>query len=996
MRREISSLVLLALWLLFLASGPLHAQGIQTGTIRGVVTDQQNLPAPGTVVTATSPSLQAPRSTVTDRQGIYAIPGLPPGTYEVRYELPAFETVTQTVSVPLGLPVVIDVTLRPGGLTETVQVASALPAPLSTAVVGQNIRSEEIESLATPRTIQGIAQLAPAVNEQSPNAGQLIVNGAFAYDNVFMVNGVDVNDNLFATPQNLFIEDAIEETQVLTSGISAEYGRFTGGVINAITKSGGNEFSGSGRINFFNDSWTTETPFEECADTGLVVCSRATEHLDKLNRTYEGTFGGPVLRDRLWFFLAGRHQKSSGQTTLQQTGIVVPTSDENKRWEVKLTGTVANNHTLQGGFLDDPRKRQNNSGIQSLLIDPRSEVDRENPNWYSYGNYRGVLGANTLVEVQASERRFEFKGDGGTSLDIVDSPFVGVCYCNVFNAPYFDATDPEARNNRQITGNVTNFWEGAGRHETKAGYEFFRSTRTGGNSQSSTSYVFAADFLAANGSPAVDPQGRLIPVFVPEVTTLYYYPAVRGATMNIDNQSFFVQDHWVLNDRITADLGFRYEHVKAVSTGDIVSIDTGRIVPRLAMAWDLAGTGERIVNVTYGQYSGRYNEALIGANSPVGNPAEVSATYLGPAGQGLDFAPGFDLANYPINADNASAADPLQNVFMDDGVQSPLLHEFTTSFGESFMDGRGHAEASYIFRRTTSLIDDFSTLETGTTDVVVQGINAGTFTNTVYRNVDSDVAWRRFQSIVLQSRFRVSNNLTVNGHYTVQLENDGTYEGEETNQPGDVSAIGDYPEAFPANRYYPAGRLQSFQRNRFRAWAVWVQPLGRAGDISVSGLFRLEGERAFSYGIRNVSTNATQAAILAAAGYTDAPTQTHLYFGDERGTGRFPGYGLFDLSFNYNIPVFRTLRPWIKFDIYNALDNRKLIAWNTTVSQDPNSPLDAVGLRTGFVEGSSFGRATGNTVTNMGANGTIDAFPRAFSGAPAGGRTFRMAVGFRF
>src|SRR5439155_21841529 len=139
--------------------------------------------------------------------------------------------------------------------------------------------------------IQGIATLAPAVTEYTPNASQLVINGAFAFDNVFMMNGVDINDNLFANPQNLFIEDAIEETQVLTSGISAEYGRFSGGVINAVTKSGGNTFSGSGRINFLNPSWTTQTPFE---------VSRGTKHLDVLSRTYEGTFGGPIARDRLW------------------------------------------------------------------------------------------------------------------------------------------------------------------------------------------------------------------------------------------------------------------------------------------------------------------------------------------------------------------------------------------------------------------------------------------------------------------------------------------------------------------------------------------------------------------------------------------------------------------------------------------------------------------------------------------------------------------------
>src|SRR2546423_1418069 len=130
------------------------------------------------------------------------------------------------------------------------------------AVVGVNLKHEEIEALATPRTLQGIATLAPSVSEYSPNGGQLVINGAFAFDNIFMVNGVDVNDNLFANPQNLFIEDAIQETQVLTSGISAEYGRFGGGVVNAITKSGGNRFSGSGRINFLNAAWTKETPYE--------------------------------------------------------------------------------------------------------------------------------------------------------------------------------------------------------------------------------------------------------------------------------------------------------------------------------------------------------------------------------------------------------------------------------------------------------------------------------------------------------------------------------------------------------------------------------------------------------------------------------------------------------------------------------------------------------------------------------------------------------------
>ena len=104
-----------------------------------------------------------------------------------------------------------------------------------------------------------------------------------------------------------------------------------------------------------------------------------------------------------------------------------------------------------------------------------------------------------------------------------------------------------------------------------------------------------------------------------------------------------------------------------------------------------------------------------------------------------------------------------------------------------------------------------------------------------------------------------------------------------------------------------------------------------------------------------------------------------------------------DVSANYNVPVFRSLRPWVKFDVYNLFDNQKLIAWNTTVVQDPNSSRDPLGLRTGFVpsNAANYGTATGNTVSNL-FSSAINAFPLAFTSAPAGGRTFRVAVGLRF
>ena len=147
--------------------------------------------------------------------------------------------------------------------------------------------------------------------------------------------------NIFGTNNNLFIEDAIEETQVLTSGISAEYGRFSGGVVNIVTKRGGDIFSGSYRHNLSNASWTDETPFE------------TRQRPDRFSNALEGTFGGPILRARAWFFSAGRYESSTDARTFTQTGIGYDFGLDNKRYELKGTATPRPNHTVQVGFTDN-------------------------------------------------------------------------------------------------------------------------------------------------------------------------------------------------------------------------------------------------------------------------------------------------------------------------------------------------------------------------------------------------------------------------------------------------------------------------------------------------------------------------------------------------------------------------------------------------------------------------------------------------------------------
>jgi len=262
-------------------------------------------------------------------------------------------------------------------------------------------------------------------------------------------------------------------------------------------------------------------------------------------------------------------------------------------------------------------------------------------------------------------------------------------------------------------------------------------------------------------------------------------------------------------------------------------------------------------------------------------------------------------------------------------------------------------------------------------------------------NAPNDQVYRKYQGLVFQSRYRITDNWSVNGQDTVQLQNYGDYEGEGSNTPGSTSAIGNYPEAFDTARTFPFGDLQNFERNRLRLWSIYNWQMGSRGALSVSGLLRVDSGLAYSLAAKNVPLTSTQTAILTAAGYPDQPGPQTVFFTGARGDQNFAGYGVFDMSINYDVPVFRSLKPWVKFDVYNLLNNEKLIAWSTTVTPNKATPVDNLGLPTGYTPSSTFGTATGNTVTNLN-NSNINTFPLAFAGAQPGGRTFRVSVGFRF
>ncbi|PYQ92640.1 MAG: hypothetical protein DMF97_21415 [Acidobacteria bacterium] len=279
------------------AAGRTAAQGNPTGTVSGHVVDQAGLAAPGATVTASSPALQGVRTATTSENGDYIIPFLPAGDYEVKFELQGFKTTTRPVSVKMAETLPLNVTLAIAAVAESVTVTGASPDIVPTATIAANFKKEALERLPVGRALNDAVLLAPGVAGNGPS-GNIMMAGALSFESQYLVNGVVINENLRGQALNLFIEDAIQETKVSTGAISAEYGRFGGGVVNMITKSGGNRFSGSFRTTFDNDAWRSLTPFP------------SDQTVDAVTPTYEMTAGGPLVKDKLWYFGAGDASRS--------------------------------------------------------------------------------------------------------------------------------------------------------------------------------------------------------------------------------------------------------------------------------------------------------------------------------------------------------------------------------------------------------------------------------------------------------------------------------------------------------------------------------------------------------------------------------------------------------------------------------------------------------------------------------------------------------------
>jgi carboxypeptidase family protein/TonB-dependent receptor-like protein len=323
-----------ALFTVLLLALPAVAQE-QTGSIQGVVKDSSGAVLPGVTVEARSPSAVGVSTAVSDANGIYRFPALPPGTYEVSASLQSFVPAkVGDAIVTLGKQLTIDLVLKLAGVSESVTVTGESPIiDVKQNAAFATIQRETIERMPKGRDFATILRQAPGAQSETKagNCGDgcgVQIDGASGSENRWVIDGMDTTQLQNGTSGKTMLLDFVQEVQVKSSGYNAEFGGATGGVINVLTKSGSNQFHGQGGSYFQNDGMLGDIrPFvrfnpqhTSIPETGLIGnsstgCTTSPTCLDTNDKwTYwspMGDIGGPILTDKLWFYGSAAYTKNN-------------------------------------------------------------------------------------------------------------------------------------------------------------------------------------------------------------------------------------------------------------------------------------------------------------------------------------------------------------------------------------------------------------------------------------------------------------------------------------------------------------------------------------------------------------------------------------------------------------------------------------------------------------------------------------------------------------
>ena len=637
--------LVLSVCLLLVAPVAVLAQ--TTGTIEGVITDQSGAALPGVTVELAGIKLQGARSAVTSADGRYRFLSLTPGDYTVTGTLAGFGKVQKKATVGLDATVQANLQLN---LSTTAEVTVTGEAPLidsTSTTAGSNFGGKVIDKLPLPsRNYADVVFTQPGVQadngETQGRSLAISIYGSTSAENSFLIDGVNTTNVIKGIQGKDINTEFIQEVEVKTSGYQAEYGRNTGGIVNVITKSGGNEFHG-GVFGYYNSlSLASDQKYLAAPDFSRTGNAFGTVLTTKNTRSEGGVdLGGYAWKDKVWFFAAYDRvitglgiTPTSGQLTADQQD---STLTENK-YSLKLTLNLAQSTTLQGVYFSDRQSQVGNINANPQAdntLANRGRIDVGGPDYGARLNQLfGASGILTLSYGQHSDR-FATQPNGRNVQQIIDITSIADQGYPDYYGGYGQVFGPIANNysSRQaFAGNYTGY---LGNHEFKIGGDY-EKVSTKGTTYWTGSYrnEIRRCTQGTNGTcdltlaqPYTNAEGSTYQVyyqhdsFTPSSSDLSPLVVAPFQTPT-KRYSGFIQDQWRVTPALTVNAGVRYDtetlyngcagtpNTETCLTGGPTGgpVDpkafslTNEWAPRFGVTWDFAGDGTSKLYASAGRF----------------------------------------------------------------------------------------------------------------------------------------------------------------------------------------------------------------------------------------------------------------------------------------------------------------------------------------------------------------------------------------------------------
>jgi hypothetical protein len=824
----------LALALACLAiSGVATAQETTTGSIAGLVLDSQGAPVPGATVTLSSD--QGTKTYTTADDGRFFAPYLTPGSYNVRVELSGFASIEQrNVLVQLGQrSTLTDLVLRPGGVTEAIQVQASAPVVDATSTtVGGVLNSDVIKRLPVGRNFTETLYLIPGVSDSSGvGRANPSIGGASGLDNNYVIDGVNVSNPgyggvgtysiIFGSLGTGVTTDFIKETQVKTGGFEAEYGQSTGGVVNVVTRSGSNILSG-GAFGYFRPDGT-EASWKQLTTPNGNVNTVGTQNTD-----YGVGIGGRIVKDKLFFYGSVNPQYTTRTIVAPSDFPLFSLGDVNRKrhtisYAAKGTYQHSSNHRFDVTAFGDPSTGENGAQRANALL--ASSTARFSSLSYAVHNqaahYDGIINARWLVEGAFSRSKSRFKETPALNehsyRDTTVSP-------NVLFGGIGAYDQGQPGRSYQYQAKSTNLFNAAGSHQIRYGVQVEDIQYTRQLARTGPSFTLSNGTVTRDGA-SVSIQADPVYGKIYRATRANFGPF---PTTNQKYTSFFLQDTWQIGKRLTVRPGVRYEQQKLTGgdpplchandtrpgagdgTGDLIHCSfkwDNNWGPRIGGTFDVLGNGRSKLYGSFGRFYAKIPNDLaarsMSADAGISRGDYFDINLTQPVPEGVS---ALNTTRHLIVAGNSAA-------IIDPNAKSTYINEWLGGF-EFELAPSLSVGVRYIYRDMPRVLEDTSPAQMVLYDLIPDELSSVEYVITnVNRNTPTFPApagipqahfedpVHKYRSLELTLTKLLSKNWTFIGSYRwakLYGNFEGFYRSDNGQSDPSITSLFDFPTNDPS------------------------------------------------------------------------------------------------------------------------------------------------------------------------------------------------------